>query len=227
MSDAQDPHAGQPVLRVGVPVERARLVAILIHGRGASAADILSLRDELSAADVAYLAPQAAGSTWYPYSFLSPISQNEPGITSGLGTIARLIAEVAAQGVPQERVVLLGFSQGACLLAEYVSRHPANYGGVAILTGGLIGPPGTTWEGASLEGTPIVLATSDVDDWVPLARTEGTRDVFTARGGEVTWRVYEGMEHIINDDEVRLVGDLLAAGDEQRRRRADDMPTLD
>ena len=98
---------------------------------------------------------------------------------------------------------------------------------MAILTGGLIGPPGTTWDGGSLEGTPIVLATSDVDDWVPLARTEETRDVFTARGGAVTWRVYEGMEHIINDDEVRLVGDLLAAGDEQRRRRADDMPTLD
>src|SRR6476659_7584056 len=158
MSDEQDPHAGQPVLRGGVSVERARLVAIFIHGRGAAAADILSLSEERTAGDVAYLAPQAAGSTWYPMSFMSPIPQNEPGITSGLRTIARLIAEVAAQGVPQERVMLLGFSQGACLSLEFAARHAGRYAAVVGLSGGLIGPPGTPRDYVgSLAGTPELL----------------------------------------------------------------------
>ena len=106
-------------------------------------------------------------------------------------------------------VVLIGFSQGACLLAEYVARHPARYGGVAVLTGGLIGPPGTTWDGPSLESTPILLATSDVDEWVPIGRVEETRTVLTERGADVRWRVYTGMEHVVNDDEVALVAEML------------------
>jgi len=216
MSDAQDPHAGQPVLRGGVPVKRARLVAIFIHGRGASAADILSLREELSAADVAYLAPQAAGSTWYPYSFLSPISENEPGITSGLATIARLIAEVAAQGVPQERVVLLGFSQGACLSLEFAARHAGRYAAVVGLSGGLIGPAGTprTYPG-SFDGTPVFLGCSDVDAHIPVARVRESADVFRRMGGAVDERIYPRMGHTVNGDELAAVNTLLVAGASQ------------
>src|SRR6476660_2929470 len=138
MPSTQDPHAGQPVLHYGPPVAQARRVAICIHGRGASAEDILGLAPQLGTNDVAYLAPQAAGHSWYPYSFLSPIPQNEPGITSGLGVIAGLIDEAGRAGVPPERVVLLGFSQGACLSLEFAARHARRYAGIAGLSGGLI-----------------------------------------------------------------------------------------
>jgi len=213
MSDAQDPHAGQPVLRGGVPVERARLVAILIHGRGASAADILSLSEELTPGDVAYLAPQAAGSTWYPMSFMSPISQNEPGITSGLRTIARLIAEVAAQGVPQERVMLLGFSQGACLSLEFAARRAGRYAAVIGLSGGLIGPPGTPRDYAgTFESTPVFLGCSDVDAHIPLARVRESADIFRRMGAAVDERIYPRMGHTVNQDELQAVNALLSAG---------------
>jgi len=213
MSDAQDPHARQPVLRGGVPVERARLVAILIHGRGASAADILSLSEELTPGDVAYLAPQAAGSTWYPMSFMSPISQNEPGITSGLRTIARLIAEVAAQGVPQERVMLLGFSQGACLSLEFAARRAGRYAAVIGLSGGLIGPPGTPRAYAgTFESTPVFLGCSDVDAHIPLARVRESADIFRRMGAAVDERIYPRMGHTVNQDELQAVNALLSAG---------------
>jgi len=213
MSDAQDPHAGQPVLRGGVPIERARLVAILIHGRGASAADILSLSEELTAGDVAYLAPQAAGSTWYPMSFMSPIPQNEPGITSGLRTIARLIAEVAAQGVPKERVMLLGFSQGACLSLEFAARRAGRYAAVIGLSGGLIGPPGTPRAYAgTFESTPVFLGCSDVDAHIPLARVRESADIFRRMGAAVDERIYPRMGHTVNQDELQAVNALLSAG---------------
>ncbi len=204
-------HLEQRVEHFGTPLEAATLAAIVVHGRAQSPEWMREhLVDRLDASGVAFVAPEAADNTWYPGGFMQDFDVNEPSLTWALERIDQLVTQLVAAGVGRERIVLLGFSQGACLLAEYLSRHPARYGGVAILTGGLIGPPGTTWDGGSLAGTPVVLATSDVDDWVPLARTEETRDVFAARGAEVTWRVYEGMEHIINDDEVRLVGDLLA-----------------
>jgi len=221
-------HFEQRVEHYGAPLASATAAAIVVHGRGQSPEWMRDhLVGRLDAPGVAFVAPEAADNTWYPGGFMQEFEANEPSLTWALERIDQLVAQLEPEGFALAQIFLLGFSQGACLLAEYLSRHPARYGGVAILTGGLIGPPGTTWEGGSLEGTPIVLATSDVDDWVPLARTEESRDVFAARGGDVTWRVYEGMEHIINDDEVRLVGDLLATGDEPRRRRADDMPTLD
>jgi predicted esterase len=212
MSDAKDPHAGQRVLRGGVPIERARRVGIFIHGRGASAEDILSLSEELSAGDVAYLAPQAAGSSWYPYSFLSPIGQNEPGITSGLGTIARLIAEVGAQGIPQDRVVLLGFSQGACLSLEFAARNPGRFAAVVGLSGGLIGPPGTPrdYPGA-FDGTPVFLGCSDVDAHIPVGRVRESADVFRRMGAAVDERIYPRMGHTVNRDELAAVNALLSA----------------
>ena len=143
MSIAKDPHAGQPVLARGPAPRDARLALILVHGRGASAEDILGLAAELRLPDVACLAPQAAGHTWYPYSFLSPIEQNEPGISSGLGVIGRLIDDLGREGVPPARIGLLGFSQGACLSLEFAARNARRYAGVFGLSGGLIGPPGT------------------------------------------------------------------------------------
>jgi predicted esterase len=138
------PHQGQPVLAAGAPLDQARAAMVLIHGRGASAQDILSLTDELSQPDVAYLAPQAAGNTWYPYSFLAPLSSNEPYLSSALDVVAALLEHIAAAGIPAERTLLLGFSQGACLSLEFVARNARRYGGVAGLSGGLIGPDGAS-----------------------------------------------------------------------------------
>ena len=212
-SDSRDPHAGQPVVRDGPVISQARLVAILIHGRGASAEDILALARELRADDVAYLAPQAAGHTWYPYSFLSQLDQNEPGITSGLGVIARLIADVQEQDVAPDRIVLLGFSQGACLALEFAARNARRYAAVAGLSGGLIGPPGTarTYPG-SLDGTPVFLGCSDVDSHIPLERVHETAEVFRRMDGSVDERIYPRMGHTVNRDEIEAVQALLRTG---------------
>lgn len=204
-------HLDQRVEHYGAPIATAATVAIVMHGRAQSPEWMREfLIDRLDAPGVAFLAPEAAGNTWYPGGFMQDFDVNEPWLTWALERVDQLVEQVVASGRPRAQIVLLGFSQGACLLAEYVSRRPTRYGGVAILTGGLIGPPSTTWDGPSLDGTPMVFATSDVDEWVPLARAMESRDVFEARGADVSWTVYEGMEHIINDDEIRLVEELLA-----------------
>jgi len=208
----QDPHAGQPVLRAGSPVADARLVAIMIHGRGASAENILQLAREFHASDIAYLAPQAAGSTWYPYSFLSPIEQNEPGISSGLRVIERLIDDVTRQGSQPERIVLMGFSQGACLSLEFAARHPRQYAAIAGFSGGVIGPPGTPRDYAgTFDRTPVFLGCSDVDPHIPLERVHETAAVFRRMGASVDERIYPGMGHTVADDELEAVDALLSA----------------
>ena len=208
--NSQDPHAGQPVLRAGSPVADARLVAIMIHGRGASAENILQLGREFRAADIAYLAPQAAGSTWYPYSFLSPIDQNEPGITSGLRVIESLIEDVTRQGIQPERIVLMGFSQGACLSLEFAARHARQYAAVVGFSGGVIGPPGTPRDYAGTFGqTPVFLGCSDVDPHIPLERVHETAAVFRRMGASVDERIYPGMGHTVNEDEIEVVRTLL------------------
>src|SRR4051794_13913071 len=181
-----DPHAGQPVLALGPPPREARLGLILVHGRGASAEDILGIAQELQLSDVACLAPQAAGHTWYPNSFLSPIARNEPGITSGLGVIERLIASLGDDGIGPERIALLGFSQGACLSLEFAARHARRYAGVFGLSGGLIGPPGPARDYAgSCDGTPVFLGCSDIDPHIPLERVHETAEVFRRLGARV------------------------------------------
>jgi len=211
-------HAEQRVEYFGAPLDTAATAAIVVHGRAQDPEWIREfLIDRLDAPGVAFVAPEAADNTWYPGGFMQEFDANEPHLSWALERIEQLVVELESTGRPRSEIFLLGFSQGACLLAEYVSRHPGRFGGVAVLTGGLIGPPGTTWAGASLGGTPIVVATSDVDEWVPVARVEETRDAFEARGAAVTWRVYPGMEHIINDDEIALVAELLA----QRGERPD------
>jgi len=207
MASSNDPHAGQRVLHYGAPLGKARRTAIFIHGRGASPEDILGLAAELGTDDVAYLAPQAAGSTWYPYSFLSPIPQNEPGITSALGVIAQL---VDSTGLGAEHVAILGFSQGACLALEFAARHPRRYAAVIALSGGLIGPPGTRRDDAgSMEGTPVFLGCSDVDLHIPVERVRESAEVFRGLGAVVDERIYPAMGHTINDDELNAVRMLI------------------
>jgi phospholipase/carboxylesterase len=159
---------------------------------------------------VAYLAPQAAQHTWYPNSFLAPIEQNEPGLASGLQAIEDILVKTADAGIEPERTLLLGFSQGGCLTAEFVARNARRYGGVAILSGGVIGPEGTPrdYEG-SLSGTPIFLGCSDTDPHVPQERVHESTDVFEDLDGDVTERIYEGMGHTVNDDELQAVTNLL------------------
>lgn len=208
---ARDPHAGQPVLRHGVAVEAARLAVILVHGRGGSAEDMLGLADELRTRDVAYLAPQAAGHTWYPYSFLAPLAQNEPGLSSALRVLGTLVDAVAAEGLSADRVALLGFSQGACLSLEFAARNARRYTGVIGLSGGVIGPPGTprTYTG-SLAGTPAFLGCSDIDPHIPVERVRETADVYRSLGASVDERIYPGMGHTINRNELDAIRALLS-----------------
>ena len=208
---ASGPHAGQPVLVAGRPEDEATAAAILVHGRGASARDILTLARELRQPELAYLAPQAAGSTWYPRSFLAPIELNEPGLSSGLSILAGLVDRLAADGIPAERILLVGFSQGACLTLEFVARNAQRYGGVAGLTGGLIGPPGTPRDyRGSLAGTPMFLGSGDPDPHVPWERAQESAEVFTTLGAEVELRHYPGMAHTISVDEIEAVSALAA-----------------
>jgi predicted esterase len=205
-----DPHARQPVLTAGPAPEKADATIILVHGRGASARDILSLYSELDVENLAAIAPQAAGNTWYPYSFLSPLEANQPYLDSALGRIDLLVNDLLGRGIPTNRIALLGFSQGACLTSEYAARHPRRYGAVMGLTGGLIGPPGTprNYPG-SLAGTPVFLGTSDPDPHVPFERVEETEVVLSRMGAKVELRRYPGMPHTINEDELEACRELL------------------
>jgi predicted esterase len=209
-TNPQDPHAGQVVLREGADVSRARLVAILLHGRGASAANILGLAREFAAKGVAYLAPQAAGHTWYPYSFLSPMEQNEPDLSSALRVIEGLIDDLARQGVESNRIVLMGFSQGACLTSEFAARHARRYAAIVGFSGGVIGPPGTgrDYQG-SFEGTPVFLGCSDVDPHIPLERVHESADIFRRMGASVDERIYPGLGHTLTLDEIEAADALL------------------
>jgi phospholipase/carboxylesterase len=208
--EQRGPHDGQPLLLVGEPLERAHAAAVMLHGRGAAAADILALAPELRVPGFAFVAPQAAGNTWYPYSFLAPLASNEPWLTSALKAVGGALARVTAAGIPPERTLLLGFSQGACLTLEYVARNAQRYGGVAGLSGGLIGPDQTPRDYAgSLSGTPVFLGCSDVDPHIPASRVEESAEVLRRLGGDVTARLYADMEHTINEDELDAVRSMM------------------
>ena len=205
------PHQNQRLIVAGQPLEQAKAALVLLHGRGASPEDILALGNEIFHPDFAYLAPQAAGYTWYPQSFLAPITQNEPGITSGIAVIVDLVDHIVAAGIPHERIIIGGFSQGACLALEFVARHARRYGGVLGLSGGLIGPDGTPRDYAgSLEHTPIFLGCSDVDFHIPKERVELSAAVLQNLGGEVTLRLYPGMGHTVNMDGLAFGRSMVA-----------------
>jgi predicted esterase len=207
-----DPHAGAPVSRQGPPPATARLAAVLVHGRNGSPQSMLDLAAELPFDDIAWIAPAASGRTWYPLSFLAPTEQNEPGLSSGLRLIGALVNELAEQGVPSNRVALMGFSQGACLALEFAARNPHRYAAIAGLSGGLIGPPGTPREyPGSFDGTPVFLGCSDVDSHIPLARVHESAGVFRRMAAHVDVRIYPGMGHTVSRDELEVVTALLGA----------------
>ena len=205
-----DPHAGQPVLTGGRPLGEGRAAMIMIHGRNAGPENILELAARFSHPEFTYLAPAAAEGTWYPFSFMMETRRNEPGITSGLAAIDRVVEQVVGKGIPRRRIVLLGFSQGACLASTYAVRHAARFGGVVVYSGGLIGPPGTAWEfEGRFEGTPVFLGCSDVDAHVPAARVRESAEVFRRMGADVTERIYPGMGHLVNEEEIEFTRGLL------------------
>ena len=207
-----DPHAEQPVIWRGLDPSNARLVVVLVHGRGASAESIFTLADQFEVGDVAYVAPEAADHTWYPYSFLAPLEQNEPNLSSALHRLAGVVDDVVGRGIPSSRIALVGFSQGACLALEYVARHAQRYAAVAGLSGGLIGPPGTPRDYAgTLAQTPLFLGCSDVDAHVPVERVHESAAVFRRLGAVVDERIYPGMGHTVNRDEIDAVRALLDA----------------
>lgn len=206
------PHQGQPVRRAGTPLNEARAAMVMVHGRGATAESILALVPALDAGGFAYLAPQAAGGTWYPNSFMAPIPGNEPGITSGLAAIGDVIAVIEAAGIPLERTMLLGFSQGACLSLEYAARNAARYGGLVCLSGGLIGPEGTPRDyTGTFEQTPAFLGCSDIDAHIPATRVLESAEILKGMGSDVLAKLYPSMGHLVNDDEIDKVRGMMTA----------------
>lgn len=207
-----DPHGDCTVSTAGADLADADLAVIALHGRGARAESVLDLARQAGqdVDDVAYLAPQAAGLTWYPASFMEPIEHNEPHLTSALAAVRRLL-ERATDHLDREAVVLVGFSQGACLASEFVARHADRYGGLVAFSGGLIGPPGTdfTYDG-TLADTPVFLGCSDRDPHIPLERVHETETALEALDGDVTTRIYEGMGHTVNEDELDALRSMLA-----------------
>jgi phospholipase/carboxylesterase len=208
--DPSDPHRNQPILQGGRQLDSAAAAVILVHGRGASAEDILGLAEEFDMPALAYLAPDAAGHTWYPYSFMAPIEQNQPWLDSALGLLARTIERATDAGIAKNRVVFVGFSQGACLATEFVARNATHYGGLAAFTGGLIGPERTRFEySGRLYGTPCFLGAGDPDPHVPWERVEESASVLSRLGGDVTLRRYPDLPHTINRDELEHAKNLL------------------
>lgn len=206
-------HQNQPLMQAGAPLAQAKAAMILLNGRGASAEDILALAREFTAVDVAFLAPQAAGHTWYPNRFIAPVATNEPHLSSALETIGNLVAGANAAGRAHDHIFLLGFSQGACLALEYAARHPRRYAGVIALSGALIenGDQPRAYSG-SLDGTPIFLGCSDADFHIPAQRVLRSEQVLRGMGAHVTAKLYPHLGHTVNDDEIDAVNTMLARG---------------
>jgi predicted esterase len=201
---------GQRIVEAGQDLRTARAAMILLHGRGATAEDIMTIASEVQQPGWAYLAPQAAGNTWYPNPFTAPLESNEPHLSAALETIARVVERVEAR-MPAQRVVLLGFSQGACLALEWAARNARRYGGVVGLSGGLIGPDGTARDyPGSFEGTPVFLGCSDIDPHIPMRRVVESGEVLKGMGAAVTVRFYPGMGHLVSGEELATITELVA-----------------
>ncbi len=194
------------VATAGAPLSRAKAAMILLHGRGATAEGMIGLGETLAQPDVALIAPQAPGYTWYPNRFIAPIAANEPSLSNALATVGGLVEELGTQGFSPERIILLGFSQGGCLALEYAVRNARRYGAVVGLSAGLIGPEGTRWgDAGSLAGTRVVLGCSEADPHIPVERVRESSRVLARLGGDVVERIYPGSAHTINDDEITQV----------------------
>ena len=209
MTNTNSAHT-KKIVAAGKNIKEAEKVLIMIHGRGGSAEDILSLAGHLQVKDFALLAPQATGNTWYPYSFMVPPVQNEPWLSSALAVLKEVVNDVIAQGVPAEKIYFLGFSQGACLTLEFVTRNATKYGGVAAFTGGLIGDKiyRENYKG-DFNGTPVFIGTSDPDPHVPVERVYATTNILKSMNAAVTEKIYDNMGHTISQDEIELDNKLV------------------
>jgi len=203
-----NPHLDVPPVTAGADLAGAEHAALVVHGRGQTPAYMLGILDRIDLPGVACLLPHAANDTWYPAGFMQPFDVNQPWLGYALETCGVLLDRIAEAGVPPERTFLIGFSQGACLLSEFLARNPREYAGAALLTGGYAGPDPRTPHG-SFGGMPIFLGTSRYDDWVPLARVQETATLFRAMGAKVTLRVYDDREHLVNDAEIAETRKLL------------------
>ena len=206
------PHQNQQIVTGGVDIDEAKTAMILIHGRGASAQSMLMFADEFEEENIHYRAIQAKGHTWYPRSFMAPREMNQPGIKSGLQAIYDQIVDLNNKGIPTNKIVLLGFSQGACLTTEFAARHPQRYGGIIGFSGGLIGENVNTqnYQG-SMEQTPVFLGCSDRDPHIPQERVDLTEEIFQKIGANVTKKIYVGMGHTVNQDEIDHVNQILSS----------------
>lgn len=205
------PHQNQKVAHEGKDLKDASVAMIMVHGRGASADSILGLANEFDHQNkIAFLAPQANGFTWYPYSFMAPKENNQPGLNSGLQAIYDLVEKALSEGIEKKNIIILGFSQGACLASEFVARHPGTYGGLITLSGGLIGDSvsAKNYEG-SLKDTPVFLGCSDIDPHIPKERVHETEEILSELGAKVTKRLYPGMGHLVNKDEIAEIQRIL------------------
>lgn len=199
----QGPHQNIPVARSGIDPDRATGAIVMIHGRGASAESILTLAHEFDTHGLHLAAPRASGHQWYPTSFMAPTEQNEPGLSSGLQAIYDIISNLESQGISKEKIILLGFSQGACLATEFIARHPAQYGGLIAFSGGLIGETVSLKNySGSLEHTPCFLGCSDIDPHIPRERVHTSGEILESLGASVTVKIYPGMGHTINQEEI-------------------------
>jgi phospholipase/carboxylesterase len=209
-AERNGPHQGQPLVTAGTPLDDAGAAVVLVHGRGATAQSIVQMAEEFHREGVAYLAPQAAGNTWYPNPFTAPVEANEPGRTSGLRAIGDAIDDANEAAIPTDRAMVVGFSQGACLASEYVARNPTRYGGLAVLSGGLIGETvdPDDYDG-DLERTPVFLGCSDSDPHIAEERVHESARVFERLNGDVTERLYPGMGHGVNRDELERVAGMV------------------
>lgn len=207
---SSDPHREGPILQFGRPLAEAAGAVVLLHGRGSSAEDILTLAHDLYLPQLVYLAPQAVGNSWYPNSFLAPVAQNEPWLTSALRKVATTVQMANDAGISADRIVIGGFSQGACLATEFVASHPRRYAGLVAFSGGLIGPPGADLARTGhLAGTPAFLSSGDPDPHVPWQRVQQSARILAEMGAAVTSRRYPNRPHTIGDEEIELAKKLI------------------
>ncbi|MDR9418046.1 alpha/beta hydrolase [Gracilimonas sp.] len=211
----EGPHQTTQIVTGGVDTSEADAAMIMIHGRGATAQSILPLANELDTdLKLTLRAPQASGNTWYPNSFMAPSDQNQPGLSSGLQKIFDIVQDLKAEGISEDQIYILGFSQGACLASEFVARHPKKYAGLIALSGGLIGTgtsvPHDEYSG-DLENTPIFMGCSDIDPHIPKERVNESADMLKSLNANVNKKLYPGMGHTVTRDEILEINKLLSS----------------
>lgn len=201
-----NPHLTTETAYRGAPITDNNPVILAFHGRGQAPDFVIEVFQRMAWDDAALVAPAAAENSWYPGKFMDPIETNQPMLDYALAVVDKQIADLKAQGVKDENLILLGFSQGACLIAEYGIRNPGRFGGMAILTGGVIGEPGTSWDyDGSFAGMPVFITTGETDEWVPVERVNETTALYKGKGAMVTEKIYSDRDHIVSDDEVQIM----------------------